>query len=110
LLTARALARKVSLMTNAKTLPNEKEAKKFAVMTPWGLSENIYLAESLDRRTSLAVCWFRLGPRGGLRPRYAVRLGIDHQGIAMGGCCMFDIADAQKALDCFNKYAAGEAI
>lgn len=66
-------------------------------------SDGVYLAWSLDRKTSFASDFFHVGPRGGLQHRYAVRLGIDHQGIAMGGCCMF--TDRDEAERCFLRNA-----
>lgn len=79
-------------------------------MATWGRNEgelnhgsNAMLAWSLDRRTSFAGGLFKLGPRGGKQHRYAVRLEIDHQGIAKGGCCLF--TDRDEAEACFLKYA-----
>lgn len=79
-----------------------QEARKLAKRHTWGELADVYLAESLDRKTSLAVGWFRQGPRGGRRPLYAVRLGIVG-GCALGGCCTFE--DAEKALACFERNA-----
>jgi hypothetical protein len=91
---------------NAASIMSFAEAKKCAGIRWQGRLENVYLATSLDRKTTLAIGWFAVGPRRGRQPRYAVRLGVDHQGIAMGGCCTFDATDAGAAVDCFLKYAA----
>jgi hypothetical protein len=80
-------------------------ARKLAEIR-WGKPQDVYLATSRDRKTTLAIGWFRRGPRGGLRPLYAVRLGIDAQGIAMGGCCLFDVENPHLAMGCFEKYAS----
>lgn len=68
----------------------------------WG--PGIYLAWSLDRKTSLASDLFAVGPRGGRQHRYAVRLGIDESGVAVGGCCLFKTRE--EADECFLRYAA----
>jgi hypothetical protein len=79
-------------------------ARKLAEIR-WGAPQDVFLATSVDRKTTLAIGWFRRGPRGGLRPLYAVRLGTDAQGCALGGCCLFDVDAAPRAMECFEKYA-----
>lgn len=79
-----------------------REALKLAEIR-WEHRQDVRLADSLDRRTTLSIGWFQVGPRRGLRACYAVRLGVDHQGVAMGGCCLHDTAAA--ALETFHRYA-----
>ena len=61
----------------------------------------VFLAWSLDRRVSLSTGLFAVGPRNGRQFRYAVRLGIDDAGIAMGGCCLFKREEFDQAARCF---------
>lgn len=79
-----------------------KQAAKIAPAF-YGRKGDVQLFVSLDRRTTLSIGWFRSGPRGGRAPCYAVRLGVDHQGVAMNGCCLAD--DEAAALEIFNRYA-----
>lgn len=68
-------------------------------------NRGIYLAWSVDRRTSFATGFFGVGPRGGKQFRYAVRCGIDDAGIAKGGCCLFKREQYDDALRCFLEQA-----
>jgi hypothetical protein len=83
-------------------------ARKLAEIR-WGKPQDVFLAISRDRKTTLAIGWFSRGPRGGLRPLYAVRLGTDAQGCALGGCCLFGTDEAHKALECFERYASSQS-
>lgn len=75
---------------------------------PGGDPNHVYLAWSLGKTVSLASGLFRLGSRGGRQHRYAVRLDVDEQGIAKGGCCL--TSDRAEAEAWFLKYAAEERL
>ncbi len=77
------------------------QAKKLSIPF-YGRPGDVQLLVSLDQKTTLSVGWFHDGPRGGLTPSYAVRLGLEN-GVALHGCCKFDSAD--EALAYFEKYA-----
>lgn len=67
-----------------------------------------YLAWSVDRTVSLASGMFAVGPRGGRKRRFAVRLGIGEDGVAKGGCCLFERREDAEA--CFLRHAPGNDV